>query len=234
MSDEGPHTRRGWISSLVDPPKTVAGIVICLALIQIGMELATRGQLRAIWRAFELSPFFVHRAVEHGAWFKGLVTPLLGHILFHINLQHFIANAVAILLFGSLIQAELDAEAGDRRSDAAASFLAYFVLCGMFAGAFYIFALPKSMIPVVGASGAAAGLAGGAAWIAFMSGGATRMRVSLLALLSLFVIGGSIIVDTSKISTVIFGSISAWPLHVGGYLFGLFSYPFFERLARGR
>jgi len=233
MTNENAPERKGWLSSLMDPPQSVAAIIIFLSVIQICAELASLAQLRRVWRLFELSPALAHRAFEQGAYIKDLIAPLLGHMFFHVNVQHFLVNIIAILCAGAFVQSEIDAEAGERKSDAAASFIAFFVLCGMFAGTFYVFAFPKSFLPIIGASGAAAGLLGAAVWIFFMNGGASRYRVLWVALVSVVIMGTSIILDTSKASITVFGSISAWPVHVGGYLFGLFTYPFFERLARG-
>ena len=226
-----------WFSLFLNPPDVVAVIIILLALIQAGMGLAPDAIARNIWRVVELSPTDALRAVEQGEYFRGIAIPFLGHIFFHINLTHLLLNIVAIGVVGSFVFHEMEtASPKVRKSDASAAFAAYFFASGMFAGLFFVLMNFDSSRAVLGASGAGAGLFGGAVWILLMRPSEGRRQHSdlrkalTLVLVSLVIVALSIVLDTSKLSILLFKTASAWQAHVGGYLFGLIAYPFFERL----
>ena len=54
---------------------------------------------------------------------------------------------------------------------------------------------------------------------------------AILILISASVIALTIFLDTSKLSHMLFNNNSAYPAHIGGYLFGVLTYPVFERFA---
>lgn len=227
-------------SLLIDPPSPVAAIGVALALAHIAIALAPDRLGSRIWRLLELSPGRVLRAADEGRYVE-VARSFLGYMFFHVNLSHLLINLAAILVFGGFVGREMELHARERKSDGPAAFIAFFLLSGMAAGLAFVFASPSSYTPMIGASGAAAGLAGASVWIVVTRGGddapsgSLLLNGVLLAAISAVVISVSFFLDTSKLSRFLFGANSAWQAHIGGYVFGLLSYPLFERFAgRGR
>lgn len=236
--DKPEHPGRGdWLALLKSPPDSVAAIGVILSVIYIATALAPDRIVFQTWRLFELSPARVLSAGENGDYVS-FARAFLGHAFFHINLAHLVFNLLAVIVAGALVHSEMTRRAAARKSDAAAAFLAFFILSGMFAGLGYVVAEAQSFRAMIGASGAAAGLVGACVWIMTTRGedGAPAENPGRSALLimgiSAILISLSIMLDTSKLSVMVFGSTTVWQAHIGGYIFGVFAYPFFERLAR--
>ncbi|WP_411817764.1 rhomboid family intramembrane serine protease [Hyphococcus sp. DH-69] len=232
--------RNDWLGFFKDPPDTVSSIVLALATIQIFMSLLPIGAMRRIWRWFELSPARVMHALEKGDVVTGLVRPILGHMVFHVNVMHMVINLLALGLMGSYVYREMENAPGAKTHDVPVVFIAFLILSGMFAGFFFVLINQSSWQAMIGASGAASGLFGAIVWINLMRQrkiddavqGAHSIFISILMIfgVSALIIGATIFFDTSKLSYILFKSASAWQAHVGGYIFGLLFYPLFERL----
>ena len=228
--------QRSLFASIIDPSDTIAAICIFMAGLHVALAfLPVRIAIQA-WRLFEISPRAILAAFENGDAYSA-ARAFLGHIFFHVNAAHLLINITGILILGAVVYREMAARATVRKSDAPAAFIAFFLISGMAAAAAYVFASPDSGRPMIGASGAAAGLAGACVWIyvtRYRAGGARAgfsLNFLIIALTSVLLVVSSILLDTSPISHALFGSASAWQAHIGGYLFGVFAYPLFERLA---
>ncbi|GJL92602.1 rhomboid family intramembrane serine protease [Hyphococcus sp.] len=223
--------RLGWLNAV---PDAVAGIVLLLSVIQIGTALAPVRAVRRVWRMVEISPGRILRAVEAGD-LAGVVRPYLGHMFFHINLVHYLMNVIAILAAGTFVFREMKSRATPGKSDASAAFIAFFLLSGLAAGFVFVAANLHSYTPMIGASGAAAGLFGAGVWILVMrnhgENRSTRYCIVAVAVATLDIVLASFLLDNSFLSQVLFNSPSAWQAHLGGYLFGVLFYPLFERMA---
>ncbi|MDZ7379301.1 MAG: rhomboid family intramembrane serine protease, partial [candidate division KSB1 bacterium] len=79
---------------------------------------------------------------------KGWVWQLFTYMFLHGNLLHILINMLFLWVFGS----ELERVWGARR------LLSYYLTCGVGAGLFHVLFLHRSVLPVVGASGAVYGL----------------------------------------------------------------------------
>lgn len=240
MSKTQAERGEGWVSLLFNPPNPVAAIGVILTLVHLVMVLAPDRLGARLWRMFDLAPARVLRSADEGNYIA-VAREFLGYMFFHVNLTHLLINLAAILGLGGFICREMQFHARERKSDAPTAFIAFFILCGMAGGLAYVVAAPASYAPMIGASGAAAGLAGASMWLLVTrdseggpSGGVFR-NGAILALFSAIVISLSFFLDTSNLSRFLFGATSAWQAHIGGYVFGLLSYPLFERFAgRGR
>ncbi len=250
------RSRWPWLDAIPDP---VVAIALVLSLIQLGVAAAPAGVVRRIWRLVEVSPARINHAAEAGEWTR-VVRPYLGHMFFHINLLHYAVNVAAIMVAGTLVYREMQSKTAPGKSDPAAAFIAFFLLCGM-AGAFAFVALnPKTYMPMIGASGAAAGLFGALVlmaarrdWPALPLAGAAKTVFVIVAVSAgLLIINFALyavfdfaldILQSKKILlsripgwrsqlNIWLGGASAWQAHAGGYLFGLISFPLFERMAR--
>jgi len=249
-------SRWQWLDAIPDP---VAAVALALTILQLATALAPVRAVRRLWRLVEVSPARIARAAEAGDW-AGLVRPYLGHMFFHINLVHYVVNLTAILTAGTLVFREMQAKTAPGKSDPAAAFIAFFLLCGM-AGAFAFVALnPKTYMPMIGASGAAAGLFGAVVlmiarrdWSALPLVGAAKTIFVIVAISTALVIVNYVLfalfdslldlLQSNKLMlsripgwrsklNIWLGGGSAWQAHAGGYLFGLVAFPLFERMAR--
>jgi membrane associated rhomboid family serine protease len=162
----------------------------------------------------------------------------------HGGWEHLIVNSVWLLAFGSPVA---------RRLGTARFFLFYF-LCGIAGAALHVFLYSGSEVPVVGASAAISGLMGGATRFVFLAGGplgalggrangypgggAARRAGILVALKDrrtlIFAgvwIGLNVLFGATPLSGV-FGVTAqvAWEAHLGGFLFGLLLFGFFDPL----
>lgn len=73
---------------------------------------------------------------------------LLTYMFFHADLFHLIGNMLFLWVFGDNVEDAM----GHAR------FLIFYLACGMFAGLFHAFMVPDSELPLIGASGAVAGV----------------------------------------------------------------------------
>ena len=86
-------------------------------------------------------------AVTHGEALWGLVT----HMFLHAGFMHIIGNMLFLWIFGDNLEEQMGH----------LGFLVFYLACGLAAAAAQIIAAPYSPIPMVGASGAIAGVMGG-------------------------------------------------------------------------
>ncbi|NRA29528.1 MAG: rhomboid family intramembrane serine protease [Parvularculaceae bacterium] len=179
--------------------------------------------------------------VENGE-FLGAVIPLLGHIFMHGNTGHLLLNMAWLVVFGSGIARRFCLEGGepDARSFNVLLFVGFYLSCGI-AGAFLQFIWdPLSPIGLVGASGAISGLMAGTLRFAlrlFAPFGAeygklapvTARPVLMASLVYIGLNGATGIAGAMGVESA---KIIAWQAHVGGFVFGLFAFPLFDRLVR--
>ncbi len=151
----------------------------------------------------------------HGGWF------------------HLISNMWALYLFGNNIEDRM----GHFR------YFVFYLLCGVAAGLTQVFIAPRSLIPMVGASGAISGISG--AYLLLFP------RARILALVPLFFLPWFIEIPAllylgfwflSQLFNGLFvlavvGSLGtsggvAWWAHIGGFVAGLILVKFFERRRR--
>ncbi|MEE4210641.1 MAG: rhomboid family intramembrane serine protease [Parvularcula sp.] len=171
----------------------------------------------------------------------GALVPLLSHMFLHGGIGHLALNMLWLMVFGSGIARRLCIEADVRhRRRNIAVFFAFYVACGI-AGALTHFAThPLDNTPMIGASGAISGLMAGTLRFAlrlFAPAGAEYGRLAPVwarpvAIASLVYIGLNLATGLVEIFALSNGPMIAWEAHIGGYLFGLFAFPFFDRMAK--
>ncbi|WP_026155287.1 rhomboid family intramembrane serine protease [Paracoccus sp. N5] len=123
------------------PHVTYGLIVLNLALFLLTMPWAG-GQV-GLWDRLALYPV----AITHGAWLWGLVT----HMFLHAGIMHIAGNMLFLWVFGDNLEDQMGP----------LGFLGFYLACGLAAAAGQIAADPGSGVPMVGASGAIAGVMGG-------------------------------------------------------------------------
>lgn len=179
-------------------------------------ELQLGPALEPFVREFGLVPARVTTANDPAARFF----PFLSSMFLHGGILHLAGNMLYLHIFGDGVEGRL----GHAR------FLAFYVVCGVAAGALQVAMFPSSTLPMVGASGAIAGVTG--AYFLFFPFArivtlvpvfvfARFVRVpAVLFLLLWFVMQlayGSLTlgVDGTNVGGV------AWWAHVGGFLAGM-------------
>lgn len=117
-----------------------------LIFLNVAMFLLTApwagGQIE-LWDRLALYPI----AVTHGQWLWGLVT----HLFLHAGVMHIAGNMLFLWVFGDNLEDQMGR----------LGFLVFYLACGLAAAGGQILADPDSGIPMVGASGAIAGVMGG-------------------------------------------------------------------------
>ena len=195
----------------------LVGLNVLAFLREIGMEPA---ELQAFIFANGLIPSQLIANPE-GEWIKIFLSMFLHGGWFHI-----ISNMWVLLIFGDNVEGGM----GSIR------YLIFYLLSGVAAGLLQIYVMPTSMVPMIGASGAVAGVLG-AYLILF-----PHSRVaSLVPILFIFTI-----VEIPAVLFLIFWFVSqlysglgslrggvesgvAWWAHVGGFAFGVLMVFFFRR-----
>jgi len=176
-----------------------------------------------------LSPFIDRYGIIPARFFNArmvsdMITPLFSFMFLHGGWLHVISNMLYLWIFGDNVE--------DRMGHI--GYLVFYLICGMASGLVQLFISPASRIPIVGASGAIAGVMG--AYLLLYPFG----RVVTLIFFFIFI-------DVVQIPAFFFlafwfmlqffsGAFSlagqegggvAWWAHVGGFLCGLLMvYPF--------
>ncbi len=157
-----------------------------------------------------------------------LITPFVAMFL-HAGWVHFFGNMLYLWIFGDNVE---DAMGHFR-------FAVFYVLSGLVAAAAQVLANPTSRIPMIGASGAVAGVLG--AYFLFFPRARVLMAVPILFFYievipvpALLVLGGWFLVQllngfaTITVAPAITGGI-AWWAHIGGFVTGMFLGPLFRK-----
>ncbi len=148
LSDDNPLRHIRW------PVVTIGLIVLNLAI--YGLELTPQGQVLASSFAIVPSELYQVRVFggNAGGIFDRLAVPewvtLLTYMFLHGDLLHLGANMLFLWVFGDNVEDAL----GHGR------FLVFFAVCGVAGALLHAFMLPLSKLPLIGASGAVAGVIG--------------------------------------------------------------------------
>jgi membrane associated rhomboid family serine protease len=144
----------------------------------------------------------------HGGWF------------------HIINNMWVLFIFGDNVEARM----GGIR------YLIFYLLCGVAAGLLQTYVLPSSQVPMIGASGAVAGVLG--AYLILFPHSRIASLVPILFIFTIIEIPAVIFLlfwFVSQLYSGLFaiqgggGSGIAWWAHIGGFLFGIIMVFFFRR-----
>ena len=197
-------------------PAAVLGLIGLLIVAHVARMLAPPALSLRILNEFALDPAaYVSPAAT---WIDWLVPPF-SHMLLHGSLMHLTINCLWLLAFGPVVA----------RRFGSASFLVFFVLCGI-AGAACFVAMEWGMnVGAIGASGAISGLM--AAAIRMIRFRDPYLNIATLPLMPVFsaqvllfsAVWLALNFLTGLFGGVVMGTIEpiAWQDHLGGYLAGL-------------
>ena len=223
---------------IFNAPAVVVWLLALLVVVHVALALMPERQ----WGdAIELLALIPSRFAADGGGVAGgtlaAATSLVTHQLVHGDVPHLVLNSAWLLAFGSAVASRIGP----------ARFIAFALLSGL-AGALAFLAMHLGENTImVGASGALAGLMGGAfrfLFSAFDDGGAEafrgdprlirRMSLGELARDRRAQLAIGVWIGINFVTALIAPWITsaggiAWEAHLGGFLFGLLSFGLFDR-----
>lgn len=194
------------------PPVTKALLVVNLA-VQLAQLLLPAGLDDLLVVDGGLIP--ARYTIAGALGWPALLAPLTYQFI-HGSWGHLAMNMVVLLAFGSGVERDL----GGRRM------LAFYLLCGILAGAAHVAAFPQSSDPVIGASGAISGLFGAILRRQFRTAGGRLWPLVLL--------WAVMIAATGAAGLGAGAEPVAWVAHLGGFAAGLVLVPLFAGRSRPR
>ncbi len=217
------------IPSYRPPIITVSLITInCLIYLYL-LSLGEGYQLALVkWGAI---PFEVTHGVELTPELSSSIPlSVFSSMFLHGGFFHLAGNMLYLWIFGDNVEDQLGH----------AKFFVFYVLCGLAASILHIFSTPNSKVPMVGASGAIAGVLG-AYMIRFPHARILTLIffgffIRIVAVPALFVLGFWFILQLLYALPSI-GSTSggvAWFAHVGGFLAGILLFKLFSGFSQKR
>lgn len=233
------RTNEDWVIAL---PGIVTGLLAgMVALHVLKWGLSSRAAARLDY-ALGFVPGRLNNLFDGrpGTTFAEGAGPLISHIFLHGNLPHLLLNAVGLMIFGTAVAHRFHVDSAGARWWNTAIYLAFFLLCGI-AGAFlYAVVNNGSAVLLVGASGAISGVMAGALLFALRpfapygpgEGALVTPRSTPVMVSTVVYIGINLLTAAGLGGLVGVASNVAWEAHIGGYLFGLFAFPFFDRMVR--
>lgn len=200
-------------------PVVTIGIILANALVfyhQLGLGIEENEQFILQWGAI---PY----AISNGAG-PGELSPFLtlfSSMFIHGGFFHLFGNMLYLWIFGNNIEDHL----GHFR------FFVFYLVCGLAAAGAQILPHPDSMVPMVGASGAIAGILGG--YLLMFPGGRILtlvfvfIFVKLIRIPALIVLGFWFLVQLLSIFAGAEEGV-AFLAHIGGFISGLILVKFFQ------
>ena len=219
-------------------PNGVLTVIGLLIAIHVGRQLLPLDldQWFVVASAFIPSRYVGEASLLPGGDLAMLTSPLT-YQLIHGDLTHLAFNSLWLLAFGGAIALRV----GTMR------FIVFSLVCGVVAVLAFLALNWGSRLPVIGASGAVAGLMGGTMRFLFAAidiGGIWRLREAprsvplmpiLVALTDKRVLAATAILIAINLLTLVGvgaagvdASAIAWESHIGGYLAGLLLFGLFE------
>ncbi|MGD9784523.1 MAG: rhomboid family intramembrane serine protease [Hyphomicrobiaceae bacterium] len=223
---------------LFNVPNSVLIAIAVLIAIHVGRMLLPQDaeEWLVVASAFIPSRLSGDASLLPGGW-PAAGTSFFTYMLMHGGLMHLAFNSLWLLAFGGAVALRVG---GSR-------FLAFAVATGVLAACFYLLFNLGSRQPMIGASGAVAGLMGGAMRFIFSAmdgGGLWRLReapasVPLMSLSQTLrdqrvLVASAILIALNLMSGLGMGTPGdggaaiAWEAHIGGYLAGLLTFGLFE------
>lgn len=231
-------------SRIVNAPGVVlviaGAIVAAFALVAIAPERTAR----IAQQSAGLVPAVFAAGPAANGGLLSMLSPLVTHMFVHAGLAHLAMNTLFLLAFGTPVARRMNADRALQSAGAFASasmFLTFFLLSGAIGALVFIGMHADEYTLLVGASGGVFGLLGGLVRFAFNRSTLfgpedarfNSLKDSPVIGWTAFVLLTNNPVFAALLSPMAGGGGIAWEAHIGGYVFGLLTYPFFERAARG-
>lgn len=219
------------------PPMVLALLAIMLAVMAYRLTLNEEADTAFVLAMALIPARFSGYAAELPGGLIAVYTQFITHMFVHADAMHLAFNGASLLAFAGALEKRVGA----------IRLLLFFLVCG-FAGAITFVAInPGLMAPMIGASGAIAGLMGGVMRFFFSAldqgGGLRRLneapRTVPLKPLSAALRDSRLQIVTAAFivmnlaAMIGFGDMNAksaiaWEAHIGGYIAGLFLFGLFD------
>ncbi|MFN3868418.1 MAG: rhomboid family intramembrane serine protease [Hyphomicrobiaceae bacterium] len=199
-----------------NPLKSIHFQYVTMALILTNIAvfvLSVVGTSEAMVASFAVIPGELF-GVQIGELPQSVAVPerltLLTYMFFHGDAFHLLGNMLFLWVFGDNVEDAMGH----------AKFLAFYLLCGIFAGLTHAFLMPGSPLPLIGASGAVAGVIAAylmlhprvRVWVLVFK--VFPMQISAAIVLGLWVVTQIVMVMMPQTDQI------AWWAHIGGLVSG--------------
>ncbi len=204
-----------------NPSGTFPGVTLTLILINVFVflyELSLGPGVTSLIKHYALIPAEVAGSVSYGSVnFSDTVKPFFTSMFLHGGWLHVIMNMWFLWIFGDNVEDTL----GPVR------YLVFYLLCGLAASLAQFAIQPGSTLPVLGASGAIAGVLG--AYAVLFPGARIVTLVPIFFFIQILDLPAVLILGYWFVLQILTGSIEAmspmkggvaWGAHVGGFLAG--------------
>ncbi|MFO1168050.1 MAG: rhomboid family intramembrane serine protease [Rhodoblastus sp.] len=200
LGDDAPHARR-------DTPYVTYALIALNVAIFIWRQTVSHGEDIVFERHWGVTP-----ALMFGTKELGIVErfyPLFTYMFLHGGWAHLIGNMLFLWIFGDDIEDAL----GHGR------FVAFYLLCGAFGALLYCVFTKHPQAPLVGASGAIAGVMGAYLMIRPCAHVRVLVFIKIVAIRAMYVILAWAALQIWHVITPADGVV-AWWAHIGGMLAG--------------
>ena len=205
-----------------NPSGTFPGVTLALILLNVFVfiyEVQLGPALTSFLKHYALIPAGVTGSVRYGSVnFSDTVAPFFTSMFLHGGWLHLIMNMWFLWIFGDNVEDTL----GPVR------YLLFYLLCGLGAALTHFALQPQSTLPVLGASGAIAGVLG--AYAVLFPGARVVTLVPVFFFLQILEMPALLILGYWFVLQILSGSLEAmtpmrggvaWGAHVGGFLAGV-------------
>ncbi len=205
-----------------NPSGTFPGVTLALILLNVFVfiyEVQLGPALTSFLKHYALIPAGVTGSVRYGSVnFSDTVAPFFTSMFLHGGWLHLIMNMWFVWIFGDNVEDTL----GPVR------YLLFYLLCGLGAALTHFALQPQSTLPVLGASGAIAGVLG--AYAVLFPGARVVTLVPVFFFLQILEMPALLILGYWFVLQILSGSLEAmtpmrggvaWGAHVGGFLAGV-------------
>jgi rhomboid family protein len=193
-------------------------IAINIAVFVMEVELAYQGR-REIMQYAMVPAFVAHPGWLHPWHATRVLATLVTSTFLHAGLLHIVGNMLYLLIFGPAVEGRMGAR----------SYLLFYLISGIAAGLAMVAMGPTSRVPVIGASGAIAGVLG--AYFMLYPRGRIGTVIPLFVFVR-FIEVPAVFYLLAWFAVQLYAGISAgaqgpmtggvaWWAHVGGFLFGM-------------
>lgn len=198
IRDHNPSTRRPYVTYAI----------IFLNLVMFVLTQGWSDQFNELWARLALYPV----AITHGEMLWGLVT----HMFLHAGLMHIGGNMLFLWIFGDNLEDQMGH----------LGFLMFYLACGLAAAIAQIIPDPGSGVPMVGASGAIAGVLGG--YLLLFPRAKVDVLAIIIIIIKIFTVPAWVMLGF-WFALQVFGGYNAWGAesgvaylaHAGGFVAGV-------------
>ena len=212
-------------------PAVVVWLLVTLGLAHAARVYAAANLSKEILFNFAFIParysphFLTTHHIDPGSWPERIV-PFFSYVFLHGDFAHLAVNCLWLLAFGPIVA----------RRFGAGLFLLFFFLCAVAAAAVHLALNWESIDPVLGASGAIAGLmaAGIRIFYAREEGRLASIFSTQIMAFTLFWLAVNYIAGVTGLGAGAEPHLIAWQAHIGGYFAGLLLAGRFDAFRRRR